>query len=170
MENGLTLVKIGRSERLERLLPQALDGLCIAELPPEKLGNAEGKRLLFAVSIDAYGPEETFTRLLRKLRQTPDGLRGCVGGVIVDGEGELYTKQAARDLILAANLAGCAFPGKPLTEGTGSLYNQHIQANRLQLSWEQTYCWQIRQLAERLQSFQLPRLEHPKLLMESLVE
>lgn len=165
MENGLTLVKIGRSERLERLLPQALDGLCIAELPPEKLGNAEGKRLLFAVSIDAYGPEETFMRLLRRLRQTPDGLRGCFGGVIVDGEGELYTKQAARDLILAANLAGCAFPGKPLTEGTGSLYNQHIQANRLHLSWEQTYCWQIRQLAERLQSFQLPRLEHPKLLM-----
>ena len=56
MENGLTLVKIGRSERLERLLPQALGGLCIAELPPEKLGNAEGKRLLFAVAIDAYGP------------------------------------------------------------------------------------------------------------------
>ena len=28
--------------------------------------------------------------LLRRLRQTPDGLRGCVGGVIVDGEGELY--------------------------------------------------------------------------------
>ena len=74
MENGLTLVKIGRSERLERLLPQALDGLCIAELPPEKLGT-EGKRLLFAVSIDAYGPEETFTRLLR-----PVSAAACAAG------------------------------------------------------------------------------------------
>ena len=160
----LTLVRIGRSARLERLLPAALAEFPVAELPAEQIASAAG-RLLFAVAVDAYGPDEAFVRLLRTLRQNPDCLCGCIGGVIVDGAGELDTKQLARQLVLTANLAGCAFPGKPLVEGTGSLYNQHIQAGLLHLSWEQTYAHQMAQLAGRLLRFRLPRFERPKLLM-----
>jgi hypothetical protein len=36
MEQELTLVRIGHSARLERLLPQALAGLRVKELPPER--------------------------------------------------------------------------------------------------------------------------------------
>ena len=36
MEQELTLVRIGHSARLERLLPQALAGLRVKELPPEQ--------------------------------------------------------------------------------------------------------------------------------------
>ena len=159
----LTLVRIGRSARLERLLPAALAEFPVTELPAEQIASAAGRRLLFAVSVDAYGPDEAFVRLLRTLRQNPDCLCGCIGGVIVDGAGELDTKQLARQLVLTANLAGCAFPGKPLVEGTGSLYNQHIQAGLLHLSWEQTYAHQMAQLAGRLLRFRLPRFERPKL-------
>ena len=165
MEQELTLVRIGRSVRLERLLPQALAGLRVKELPPERIASAAGRRLLFAAALDEYGPDGTFYGLLRTLRRQPDCLSGCLGGVIVDGAGELYTKQAARELIFAANLSGCAFPGKPLVEGTGSLYNQHIQAGLLHLSWEQTYTHQMKQLAGRLAAFALPRFDRPKLLM-----
>lgn len=161
----LTLVRIGRSARLERLLPAALAEFPVAELPADKIASAAGRRLLFAVAVDAYGPDEAFVRLLRTLRQNPGCLCGCIGGVIVDGAGELDTKQLARQLVLTANLAGCAFPGKPLVEGTGSLYNQHIQAGLLHLSWEQTYAHQMAQLAGRLLRFRLPRFERPKLLM-----
>ena len=161
----LTLVRIGRSARLERLLPAALAEFPVTELPAEQIASAAGRRLLFAVAVDAYGPDEAFVRLLRTLRQNPDCLCGCIGGVIVDGAGELDTKQLARQLVLTANLAGCAFPGKPLVEGTGSLYNQHIQAGLLHLSWEQTYAHQMAQLAGRLLRFRLPRFERPKLLM-----
>ena len=165
MEQELTLVRIGRSARLERLLPQALTGNRVKELSPERIASAAGCRLLFAAALDEYGPDETFYRLLRTLRKHPDCLSGCLGGVIVDGAGELYTKQAARELVLAADLAGCALPGKPLVEGTGSLYNQHIQAGLLHLSWEQTYAHQMEQLAQRLLTFALPRFARPKLLM-----
>lgn len=37
MEQELTLVRIGHSARLERLLPQALAGLRVKELPPERI-------------------------------------------------------------------------------------------------------------------------------------
>lgn len=114
MEQELTLVRIGHSARLERLLPQALAGLRVKELPPERIEQAAGCRLLFAAALDEYGPDETVCRLLRTLRKHPDCLSGSYGGVIVDGAGELYTKQTARELVLAANQAGCAFPGKPL--------------------------------------------------------
>ena len=165
MEQELTLVRIGHSARLERLLPQALAGLRVKELPPERIEQAAGCRLLFAAALDEYGPDETVCRLLRTLRKHPDCLSGSYGGVIVDGAGELYTKQTARELVLAANQAGCAFPGKPLVEGTGSLYNQHIQAGLLHLSWEQTYAHQLRQLAQRLLEFEPPCFARPKLLM-----
>ena len=111
MEQELTLVRIGHSARLERLLPQALAGLRVKELPPERIEQAAGCRLLFAAALDEYGPDETVCRLLRTLRKHPDCLSGSYGGVIVDGAGELYTKQTARELVLAANQAGCAFPG-----------------------------------------------------------
>ena len=85
--------------------------------------------------------------------------------MVVDGRGELYTKETARNLVLAANLAGCLFPGKPLVEGTGSLYNQHILARNLGLSWEETYVHRIRELAQRVLAFAPPTFSKPRLLM-----
>ena len=101
MEQELTLVRIGRSARLERLLPQALAGIRVKELSPEQIASAAGRRLLFAAALDEYGPDETFFGLLRTFRKYPDCLNGCLGGVIIDGAGELYTKQAARELVLS---------------------------------------------------------------------
>ena len=74
----LTLVRIGRSARLERLLPAALAEFPVTELPAEQIASAAGRRLLFAVAVDAYGPDEAFVRLLRTLRQNPDCLCGQI--------------------------------------------------------------------------------------------
>ena len=57
-------------------------------------------------------------------------MEGCDGAILIDSAGELYTKQTADMLALAANLAGCRFPGKPLVEATASLDNWHVQAMR----------------------------------------
>ncbi|MFR7744600.1 MAG: hypothetical protein ACLU3I_16055 [Acutalibacteraceae bacterium] len=67
------------------------------ELPPERIEQAAGCRLLLPAALDEYGPDETICRLLRTLRKHPDCLSGSYGGVIVDGGGELYTKQTARE-------------------------------------------------------------------------
>ena len=69
----LTLVRIGRSARLERLLPAALAEFPVTELPAEQIASAAGRRTLFAVAVDTYGPDEAFVRLLRTLQQAaPD--------------------------------------------------------------------------------------------------
>ena len=83
----------------------------------------------------------------------PDCLDGCVGGVLVDGPGDLYTKAAGRDLVLAANLAGCAFVGRPLVEGTGDLRNFTVQARNAGCSLEAAYHLAAADLVERVLAF-----------------
>ena len=164
--SGLYLVRVGSGARLTQALGKALSGMQVQALAPEKIAQAAaGKRLIFAVALDEYGPDGQFTALLRALRQNPGCLAGCCGAIIVDGGGELYTKQAAQELALAANMAGCAFMGKPLVEGTASLYNQHILAKQLGLDWYETYVYQIGRLAARLASFTQPKFAAPRLLM-----
>jgi len=92
------------------------------------LEGLQGQRLLFAVALDESGCSIEYYQLLSVLRRGGGLLDGCVAGVVVMGQGELYTKDVARDLVLAANLAGCAFLGRPLVEATGSLRNFQVQA------------------------------------------
>ncbi len=159
------MLRVGSNERLERLLRRALEGCDVQFLAPDQLVNGlRDARILFVISVDQLGVDAAFVRLLRILRS---GIRlsGCVAGVIVDGADELYTKSAAQEVALAANMAGCAFPGKPLVEGTGSLYNQHILARRMNLSWEETYFTRAAELVQRLMKFEAPKFENPKVLM-----
>ena len=71
----------------------------------------------------------------RQQRLRPGFLRiqsqGWLGGVIVDAKSELYTKSTAQELVLAANMSGCAFVGRSLVEGTGSLRNFTVTAHKL---------------------------------------
>ncbi len=166
MKDQIYVVQLGSTQRLERLLCAALEGVQASYLQVESLGKGlYHVPVLFAVSVDAQGVSESFVRLLRVLRGSGDCLRGSIAGIVVDGENELYTKSAAQELALAANMAGCAFPGKPLVEGTGSLYNQHILAQRMGLTWEETYFSRAKELVQRLLSYRAPRFENPNVLM-----
>ena len=164
--SGLYLVRVAGSARLNGALDAALGGMDVQALAWQKIASeAAGKRIFFAVAMDEYGPDGQFLALVRALRQNPGCLSGCSGAIVIDGGGELYTKQAAQELTLAANMAGCAFMGKPLVEGTASLYNQHILAKQLELGWYETYVYQIRKLALRLLAFAPPKFDAPRLLM-----
>ena len=83
----------------------------------------EDQRLLFAVSLDESGVNHAFYDMVAWLRTHPGCLKGSVGGVVIDGSGDLYTKAAGRILVLAASMAGCTFPGRGLVEATGDLRN-----------------------------------------------
>ena len=96
--------------------------------PDAGLEGLAGQRLLFALALDESGCSESGYRMLMTLRRSRTLLEGCVAGLVVTGRGELYTKDAARDLVFAANQAGCAFLGRPLVEATGSLRNFRVQA------------------------------------------
>ena len=161
----LTLVTLGGG-RLEARLAAALSGLDVLPLAPQALSaGGSDRRLLFAVHVDAFGPDARFTELLRLLRMHPACMAGSVAGLVFDGESELDTKQCARQLALALSLAGCTLPGKPLAEGTASLYNQHVLAAQLGLGLEETFLHQIRSLAGRVLAFSSPRFAQPRLLM-----
>ena len=135
MPEPLTLVCPSAGPRLRDVIETALCDLPVRNAQ----GDLRGARILFALDAGSAGMDEPTLRLLRRLRSEPGCLEGSVCGFVVDGETELYTKALAQDLALAANLAGAALPGKPLVEGTGSLYNQHILAARRGMSWEETY-------------------------------
>lgn len=125
----------------------------------------QNRRILLALSCDEYGMDAQALQLLRHLRANPSCLSGSIGSIIVDGNSELYTKQVAQDVVFSANLAGCLFPGKPLIEGTKTLYNHHILAEQNKLSWEEMYFQRAKALVERLAVFQAPKFTRPKLLV-----
>ncbi len=128
-------------------------------------GPLHGRRLLFALSLDEGGCCRGSQELLSFLRTVPGCLRGCVGGVLIDGPGDLFTKAVGRELVLAADLAGCAFVGRPLVEGTGSLRNFTVQAKNAGCSLEAAYPLAVSELTDRILAFARPRLARPKLLV-----
>ena len=116
------------SPALRALLSPLLPPGSVILDPDESLDGLQNRRLLFAVALDEGGCNQSYYRMLSRLRRSETLLRGCVAGCVVTGVGEFYTKDVARDMVFAANQAGCAFLGRPLVEATGSLRNFRTQA------------------------------------------
>ncbi len=114
------------------------------------LEGLRGRKLLFAVALDEGGCNLDYYRMLSALRRDSGLLEDCVGAVAVTGVGEMYTKDVARDLVLSANLAGCAFLGRPLVEATGSLRNFQVQAQLSGTDEETAFRLALAELVERL--------------------
>ena len=163
---GLIVVQNRDNERLRETLSVALAGVehervdCSAALP-----RLAGNRVLFALSLSDHGLDLEVISLIASLRQNPDVMEGATGAILIDGAGELYTKQTADMLALAANLAGCRFPGKPLVEATGSLDNWNIQSLRRGVSLAQAYRQAARELVVRLMEFSWQTKERPSVLL-----
>lgn len=164
MERELTLVTgPGPMEgRLGGILNAALEGRAVRRYREGE--SLEDRRLLFAFSLPGGGVNMDLCALLGWLRDHPGALRGSVGGVVIDGAGDLYTKAAGRELILAAHLAGCAFPGRPLVEATGGLRNFAVQARNAGCDLETAYRLAVSDLAGRVLGFAPPRRERPRVL------
>lgn len=168
-------------ERLDRVLEYALDGLDVEvyedmdvlwEAGGEHDGIAghgterfRGRKILFAVPLGKDGVNRGYYEVLAWLRAGNQVLEGCVGGLLIDADSELYTKAAARELAVAANQAGCAFVGRPLVEGTASLDNFIVQAMNMNTDKFGAYQKATRILTEQLMTFVWEKKEHPHLLV-----
>ena len=137
---------------LETVLP---DGSCFVD-PEDGMTDLRGRRLLFAVALDEGGCNEAYYRLLSRLRRDSSLLAGCVAGVVVTGVGGVYTKDVARDMVFAANQAGCAFLGRPLVEATGSMRNFRVQAQIGGVDERTAFRAAVTELIERLDGWQEP--------------
>ena len=158
--------QIEENPRLSAVLTQALAGRTHRRVSrPEQLHTLQGCRVLFAVSLLHGGVNLTWYAMLSVIRQDPQLLEGCRGAVLVDGDSELYTKSAARELVFAANQAGCAFMGAPLVEATGSLANFQIRAMLRHTDCPTAYAACAAELVERLMTDVPPVRQHPHLLV-----
>lgn len=167
--------KEGR-ERLDQVLDYAVSGLDVeiceemrllwedeAEtIPTMKYQN---RRIIFAVPLGKNGVNRGYYEVLAWLRTGKKVLEGSVAGFLIDADSELFTKAAARELAVAANAAGCAFAGRPLVEGTGSLDNYIVQASNMNTDKMGAYLKSARILANQILEFQWEKKEHPHLLV-----
>ena len=156
----------GTDRRLWQVLDHALKGREVKlHRRAEELDGLRGGRLLFALPLGTAGVNLEGVRILARLRREPDLLEGCTAGLVVDGVSPFYTKSAAAELALAANLAGCAFVGRPLVEGAGELANFRVQAANLGTDWMGAYRAAARELAGRLEEGRDLRRSTPELLV-----
>ena len=113
----------------------------------------KGCRLLFAVSIGDTGINVGMYAMLEKIREMPHCMDGSAGAILVDGESELFTKSAARQIAFSMNFSGCLLIGRPLVEGTGSLKNFLVTASVKKITCREAYGQGARDLLSRLLTF-----------------
>ncbi len=152
--------------RLEHILSGGLKGVEHRVIRwAEDLGELRGHQVLFAIPLGQFGINLEYIAMLRRMRSERRLLEGCVGGMIIDGESELYTKSTAAELGLCLTRCGCALIGRPLVEATGSLRNFRIQAKNLDTDLMGAYQLAVCDLVDRLTTFRFPRKEKPELLV-----
>lgn len=156
--------------RLDSMLKYALDGIEHRFIThADELCKLHGEKLLFAISLGKFGINREYYAMLGYIRSHAGCFSGSIGGIIVDGESELYTKSLARELVFAANMSGCAFVGRPLVEGTETLANYTILAQLMETDNLGAYRKSCRILTEQLMSFDFRSLKKadskPKILV-----
>ena len=123
-----------------------------------------GGRFLFCVEIDESGINLDSCRLMKYLCKNGDCMFDSVGGVIIDGKGELFTKELGRRLVFLANASGAAFPGKPLVEATGNLINYDTLAGNWGTDRLHAYIKSCILLIKKVLDFKMVSVDNPKVL------
>jgi len=123
---------------------------------PQQLRNS---RVLVLAAIGTTGINLELMAMLREIRLHPDCLEGSIACMIVDGGGEDSTKSVGKHIAWTLNMAGALLPGRPLVEGTGSLMNHQVLADRWQISRAEAYARSAQDLLQRLLSFRRPGAE-----------
>ncbi len=152
------LCELQGSGRMENILADILGTLesegvsieSIVKASELESTNMRNRHILFAVSLTEAGVNIEYYRMLEYFRSSPDCLEGSVGGIIVDGQSELFTKALARRLAFSANAAGCTFPGKPLVEATGDLGNFHVLSGVRGVDPMTVYVQQVEELVRKV--------------------
>lgn len=157
-----------KTGRLKAILAKSLEGHnfeTITTVEEFEEYDFTNKRIIFAVSLGESGINLEWYAILKKMRKRELCFAGSIGGIIVDGNSELYTKSFARELVFSANMVGCTFVGSPLVEGTQSLQNFNIVAKNLDTDNIGAYMKSGYELVKRVMSFKNIKKDVPNILM-----
>jgi Multimeric flavodoxin WrbA len=155
-----------KTKRLSSILESSLDGTSFETITTAgEFDELKDRKILFAISLGESGINLEHYSILKKIRLNRSCFEGSIGGIIIDGSSDLFTKSVGRELAFSANLSGCTFPGKPLVEGTKSLENYNVVAARLDVDNLQAYMHSGRTLVEQIVNFSPPKKKNPKILV-----
>lgn len=155
-----------KTKRLSAVLEKSLEGYTFDTITSlEEFEEVQHKKLLFAINLGESGINLEHYRFLKAIRLNKNCLEGSVGGLIMDGNSELYTKSVAREFVFTANMAGCTFPGRPLVEGTKSLENFNIIAKNLETDNFGAYVESGKTLVNQIVNFNPIKRKTPKILV-----
>ncbi len=164
----LTVLQFGTSERLEKMLEYSLyeyEYDLITNI--DHMNDLKNKRILFALELGNTGINIDHVKMLKKiLLSGPDFMKNSIGGMLVNSYNELFSRGEARRTIFYANMAGCMFPGKPLSEAAGSLRNFKTRQTITQgdTSLEEMLLLDCREVVERLINSKVKKFVSPKIL------
>lgn len=158
-----------RTKRLFALLKEVLEPYEVEVIQTvDDFGSLQNRRIIFAIPLGISGINLEYYRFLKKMRTDPTFFEGSVGGIIVDGESELYTKSVARVLMFTANKGGCSFPGRAMVEGTKDLLNYNIQAMRLETDNLSAYHISAKEMVNRVMEYgSLPKKQAKILVLHA---
>lgn len=154
------------SERLKEILSFSLRDYEYETITKsEEINCLRNKRVLFAADIGNTGINIELYKMLEKISSSGQILENSIGSVLIGCDNELYTRDVARKIIFYTNMAGCAFPGRPISEVVGSLKTystyQKIQSKDLF-----TICKEeCKKVIDRMMKFKIQPIENPNVLV-----
>jgi len=124
------------SKRLNSMLEFSLEGYEYEVIKTsDQISNLKNKRILFAVELGDTGINIELYKIFEKINLENKSFENSVGSIIINSNNEFFTRDVARKIIFYSNIAGCIFPGRPISEATGSLknYNTYKKINDTEL-------------------------------------
>lgn len=154
------------SPRLEKMLEFSLKGHeAVIFRASEEVNDLKNKKILFAVELGESGINIEHFKMLEKIRMSGEKfMENSAGSIIINSSNELFSRDIARKTILYANMAGCMFPGRPLSEATGSLKNLNTRKKMTDLSLEEVCLQECKSVVDKLMEFNPNKLDRPKIL------
>lgn len=165
MDKLLVLQPGAASERLKKMLDYSLEGYEYDIIKTsDDFTVLNNKKILFAVELEASGINIDLFKILQKINLSSNILENSVGSIIINSSNEFHSRDVARKIILYANNAGCTFPGRPLSEATGTLknYNTYKKINDMDLF--DLCLLDCRKTVDRLMSFTHKKIHNPNIL------
>lgn len=155
------------SERLNNILKYSIKDKEFTIIKnSEEMTNMQNKRILFAIELGDTGINIELCKMLQKIKISGDNyFENSVGSIITNSNNEYFTRTVARQVILYANMAGCIFPGKPLSEATMSLRNLSNYKKINDIDLIQICYDDCKKTVDKLLSFKKDKIVNPHILV-----
>lgn len=133
----------------------------------DEINSLNNKRILFVVELGDTGINIELYKMLKKISEFGNNsMDNSIACILIHGNKDMFTRDVARRIIMFCNFYGCMFPGRPISESTGSLRNFNTQKKIFnELSLEEICLEDSKNVVKRLMDFKENKISNPKILV-----